>query len=107
MKNVFFIGLVFFTLANFVNADNFTQQQSNEVAEQFEAQILAHMLKQIYPESMDVMNKNASNKIMRDFLLDEYGKILAKKNSIGIAKNIKRDLSRKESQLISEKEKNE
>jgi|GEM_PF-4105155 Rod binding domain-containing protein len=107
MKGNFCIILNLFIFINFANADNSIQEQTAKVAEQFEAQVLAHMLKQIYPESMDAINKGAGSKIMRDFLLDEYGKVLAKKNPIGLAKNIKRDLSRKEAQLIREKERNE
>lgn len=73
------------------------QKDIESTGREFEAQVLAHMLKQIYPKSMNPLGKKtAADKIMRDMLLDEYGKILAQGKGIGIAKQITRDISKKQ-----------
>ncbi len=72
------------------NIENKEFKDAQAAAQDFEAFFLTQMLESMYagmePDSM--FGGGESEKIFRSFMLDEYGKMMAKNGGIGLADNI-------------------
>lgn len=68
--------------------------QIDKSAEDFEAMFLTQMMQPMFEgiSTDGVTGGGQSEEIYRSFLLDEYGKLMARAGGIGIADHVKREL---------------
>lgn len=71
-------------------AKNANLEKAQEAAQEFEAFFLTQMLESMYAEMQPdpMFGGGQSEKIFRSFMLDEYGKMMAKSGGVGIADSI-------------------
>lgn len=64
----------------------------DKAAEDFEAVFLTQMMEQMFPEEWDPMGSQESDDVYRDWMIEQYGKQIAKAGGIGIASHVKAEL---------------
>jgi Rod binding domain-containing protein len=73
---------------------NGTARNANEAAEQFEAVFISQMLRPMFdtiPENQ-LLGGGRGEKVWKDMMVEEYGKIIAHKGGLGIADAVKKEL---------------
>jgi|TARA_R110002072_G_scaffold727_10_gene5321 Rod binding domain-containing protein len=71
-----------------------TEEQAQQIGRDFEAMFVAQMMAPMF-EGLDTdgpFGGGMAEKTFRSLLLDEYGKEIAKSNSLGIADSVAREL---------------
>lgn len=68
--------------------------QIDKAAEDFEAMFLTQMMQPMFDTipTDGIMGGGQSEEIYRSFMLDEYGKLMAKAGGIGVADHVRREL---------------
>lgn len=77
-------------------AKGLSAEKVDEVAQEFEAQFISQMLGNMFStvEPNSVFGGGQAEETYRSFLVDEYGKLIARAGGIGVADHIKRELLR-------------
>jgi Rod binding domain-containing protein len=73
-----------------------TANDAKRAAEEFEAQFLAQMLEHMFAGvgTDGPFGGGQAEEIYRSFLLQEYGKVIAKAGGVGLADTVKREILR-------------
>lgn len=66
----------------------------DKAAEDFEAMFLTEMLQHMFSgiETNEIFGGGQSEEVYRSYMLDQYGKIIARSGGIGVADYVKREL---------------
>ncbi|MGB1540108.1 MAG: rod-binding protein [Rickettsiales bacterium] len=78
------------------NAPKATEAQLNKTAEDFEAVFLSQMLEQMFAEveTNELFGGGEGEDVYRSFMIEEYGKMIAKTGGIGVADHVKAEMLR-------------
>ena len=70
--------------------------QVAELAEKFEAQFISSMLSNMFSnvDTDGPLGGGEAEKTYRSFMIDEYGKLMARAGGIGVADHVKREMLR-------------
>ncbi len=72
----------------------FSPKRADEVAIQFEAQFISSMLENMFSniDTDGPLGGGEAEKTYRSFMVDEYGKLIARAGGIGVADHVKREM---------------
>lgn len=92
---------------NYPSLETSRMEEAKKVAQDFEAVMIGKMMQQMTVGSNQesLLGDNASIKLYKEMLADEYGKIAAEKGGIGLAKSIIKSMKRSDDTLREEVEK--
>ena len=71
-------------------------QKADELATQFEAQFISSMLENMFSnvDTDGPLGGGEAERTYRSFMIDEYGKLIARAGGIGVADHVKREMLR-------------